>query len=300
MRVIRLGIIGASKGNGHPYSWSAIINGYDKKKMNSCGFPFISNYLDKKSWPRDYIKNSKVTHIWTQNLKTSNKIASTTFIPNVVINRESMIGQVDGILLARDDYKNHYNLAKPFLLSGIPVYIDKPISISKRKLKKIYDLEVYSGQIFTCSATRYSSDLSLNRKKRKQLGKIKKIIAVTPKSWDKYSIHIIEPVLKMLPKNDSILKFTRTQNIKKKNLLILWKSGIITHFIASGNLSSKISILIIGSKRQIRLVFNDTFDSFKRALMNFLYGIKKKTIQSDKKMNLKVVDIIEKGIRTNE
>jgi hypothetical protein len=26
---IKLGIIGASKGNGHPYSWSAIFNGYD-------------------------------------------------------------------------------------------------------------------------------------------------------------------------------------------------------------------------------------------------------------------------------
>jgi len=300
MKIIRLGLIGASKGNGHPYSWSAIINGYDKKKMDNCGFPLISNYLKKKSWPKDYIKNTKVTHIWTQSLKCSKKIALATFIPNVVRNPESMIGKVDGILLARDDYKNHYNLAKPFLLSGIPVYIDKPISVSKKKLKKIYDLEKYSGQIFTCSATRYSSDLSLNSKKKKQLGKIKKIVALTPKSWDKYSIHIIEPVLKMLPKNDSILKFTSDKKIKKKNLLILWKSSIITHFTASSNLSSKISILIIGSKKQIRLVFNDTFDSFKRALMNFLYGVKKKTIQSDKKFNLKVVDIIEKGIRTNE
>ena len=32
MKTIRLGLIGISKDNGHPYSWSAIINGYDKKK----------------------------------------------------------------------------------------------------------------------------------------------------------------------------------------------------------------------------------------------------------------------------
>jgi hypothetical protein len=28
---VRLGIIGASPGNGHPYSWSAFFNGYDEK-----------------------------------------------------------------------------------------------------------------------------------------------------------------------------------------------------------------------------------------------------------------------------
>ena len=27
---INLGLIGISEGNGHPYSWSAIINGYNE------------------------------------------------------------------------------------------------------------------------------------------------------------------------------------------------------------------------------------------------------------------------------
>ena len=49
MKVIHLGLIGASKGNGHPYSWSAIINGYDKKKMKHCEYKVIPNYLKKKT-----------------------------------------------------------------------------------------------------------------------------------------------------------------------------------------------------------------------------------------------------------
>ena len=43
---IRLAMLGMVDGNGHPYSWSAIINGtYDAEAMASCGFPVIPQYL---------------------------------------------------------------------------------------------------------------------------------------------------------------------------------------------------------------------------------------------------------------
>ena len=44
---MKLGIIGISEGNGHPYSWSAIINGYNKKKMEECKYESIPSYLKR-------------------------------------------------------------------------------------------------------------------------------------------------------------------------------------------------------------------------------------------------------------
>ena len=41
MSDLRLGVLGLSEGNGHPYSWSAIFNGYDPQAMASCPFPDI-------------------------------------------------------------------------------------------------------------------------------------------------------------------------------------------------------------------------------------------------------------------
>ena len=39
---IKLGIIGMTEGNGHPYSWSAIFNRYDVDAMTKeCPFPGI-------------------------------------------------------------------------------------------------------------------------------------------------------------------------------------------------------------------------------------------------------------------
>ena len=41
VKKIKLGIIGMSDGNGHPYSWSAIFNGYNRDEMQKCTFPVI-------------------------------------------------------------------------------------------------------------------------------------------------------------------------------------------------------------------------------------------------------------------
>jgi hypothetical protein len=38
---IRLAMLGMIEGNGHPYSWSAIVNGYNPEEMAKCPFPMI-------------------------------------------------------------------------------------------------------------------------------------------------------------------------------------------------------------------------------------------------------------------
>ncbi len=43
---IRLAILGMVEGNGHPYSWSAIINGgYDAEAIREGGYDGIIEYL---------------------------------------------------------------------------------------------------------------------------------------------------------------------------------------------------------------------------------------------------------------
>ena len=82
--MISLGIIGISDGNGHPYSWSAICNGYSPVDMATCGFPVIPEYLSEQTWPRARLPDVEVSHVWTQDPAISNKIAKATLIPNIV------------------------------------------------------------------------------------------------------------------------------------------------------------------------------------------------------------------------
>ena len=62
---IRLAMLGMIEGNGHPYSWSAIINGqYDAEIMRDCGYPVIPEYLGAQAPEALGIPGAKVTHVW--------------------------------------------------------------------------------------------------------------------------------------------------------------------------------------------------------------------------------------------
>lgn len=293
---IKLGIIGISDGNGHPFSWSAIFNGYNKKNMKDCGYPIISNYLNKQKWPESQIKDAKVVSIWTQDYEISKKISNSSLIPNISKNIEELVNKVDAVLLARDDFENHIEFIKPCLKKGIPIYVDKPIAVSLKDLSYIYSLEKYSGQIFTCSALRYSEELSKKNINRNKIGKILRIEGYTPKSWEKYAIHIIEPVLNIIDQNGKIINCKRFKYRETTKLDLAWSSGIHTSFHTLGNIKSSLYLKVIGNKGSQKLEFTNTFQSFKAALQDFIDGIKEKDCKSEKEYNYQVVDILERGL----
>src|SRR6185369_11220750 len=97
---IRLAMLGMIEGNGHPYSWSAIINGYRPDLMAACPYPAIATYLGKQPLETVRIPGARVTHIWTDNPEEAPKVAAASRIENVVQRPEDVIGKVDAVVLA--------------------------------------------------------------------------------------------------------------------------------------------------------------------------------------------------------
>ena len=129
---LSLGVIGLSAGNGHPYSWSAIFNGYNSEHVAQCDFPVIANYLSKQKFPEDTIQSASVTHVWTQDPQISKNISMFSSIPNIVKDFTDLVNCVDAVLLARDDAENHKYFASPFLKAGIPIFIEGEDPIENR------------------------------------------------------------------------------------------------------------------------------------------------------------------------
>ena len=298
-RFLRLGVIGFSEGNGHPYSWSAICNGYDPKYMANCEYLEIKKYLAEQIWPYSKVTDVQVTHIWTQKNEFSHKIAKACKIKNVVLKPSDMIGYIDGLLLARDDAENHINFAKPFLEAEIPVYIDKPVALSLEDLEEISNLEKFDGQIFSCSALRYAKELVLSRTVRDKIGPIKHIEASTPKSWKKYSIHIIEPVLKIVNSPCKLMERGKCNLIGNgRSVFVSFENGITANFTALGdNVAGPIFIRVHGEAGWHDLTFFDSFSAFKAALNDFCEGVRTRTCRAPYAFNNQVVSIIEAGVR---
>jgi predicted dehydrogenase len=297
IKMIKLGIIGLSEGNGHPYSWSAIFNGYDRKYMDKCPFPVIPEYLYKQNYPKDFLTKVKVTHIWTQNKELSEHVASSSNIEHVVENYMDMIGQVDGILMARDDPENHKKYATPFIEAGLPIYIDKPIATDIDQLDYFKNIEKYPDQICSCSALRYAKEYSLIQKDLDEIGNIQYIDAYTMKSWKKYAVHLIDPVIKNFLYDNNIVAMEKTQMSDKTAVTVEWDNGILTRFNSFEKTVTPMKLEIYGDKGKKTLIFKDSFNAFKSALREFIeICFEKKGNKYSFNYLQKVVEIVNKGM----
>lgn len=295
MKPLNLGVIGLSPGNGHPYSWSAIFNGYDPVQMENCGFPVIPRYLEKQRFPEDAIREAKVTHVWTQDPLLSQQVARASLIPNVVDDYQDMIGQVDAILLARDDAETHLEIATPFLKAGIPIYIDKPLALGIDEARRLVGLQQYPGQLFSCSALRYAKEFQLSDQERSRIGRIRHIHAIVPKDWDKYAVHVIEPALGLVEDRGSIVSHQVRKVADSVILSVEYESGL--HFMVStmGSASAPLSLRVIGELGWQDLFFQDTFTAFKMALQQFVVGALHHEQMISVESMLEVVNLIELG-----
>jgi predicted dehydrogenase len=290
--MIKLGIIGISDGNGHPYSWSAIINGYDEIEMSSCPYDSIFRYLIKDSYPGNRFLSAQVTHIWTQDSNISISISKACLIPIIVQKPIDMLGEIDALLLARDDYQKHSFFAAPFLKAGIPVYIDKPIATSNTEFDNLLEMEIHTGQIFSCSALRFSHHLEsgFNIYENK-IGKLVRIEGKYIKEWDKYAVHVIDPIVHCLTGEDLEIK----DAIKSNNGVLFNMLSGLEIFIHK-NKDKDIDILLIGEKGMKRIVLNDTFYSFSKALTRFIRIVNLESPAMNISVTRKIVEMIEFGM----
>lgn len=292
---MKIGIIGMSEGDGHPYSWSAIFNGYDPEYMKDCPFPVIPEYLGKQSFPEDGLgKWGTVTHVWTQDKNLSEHIAAAAKIPHVVEDMLEMIGAVDAVLLARDDAENHLEMSLPFIKAGLPIFIDKPFALKVEDAKKMLSQCTSDHQIFTCSAIRFADELRLTDKERKELGPIRFVEASIGKKWDTYAIHILEPIVAAFPNRGNLIEVKAIRNGEIHQGLVKWEQ-LSAYLKVTGTVKSPFAITYFGAEQSITKKFHSTYASFKRSLYEFMTQIHtgKKLIKTAE--TLELVEIIEKG-----
>src|SRR5437016_5042590 len=126
---IRIAMLGMVEGNGHPFSWSAIINGdYDPAAMAECGYPGIFQYLAAEPKENLGIRGARVTHVWCDNPKDAQAVSRASKVQHIVSDPREVIGKVDAVVIATDIGSEHLERARPFIERDIPMFIDKPMT----------------------------------------------------------------------------------------------------------------------------------------------------------------------------
>lgn len=208
--VIRTGIIGVSEGNGHPFSFSAIVNGYDDAGFGAAGWPVIHEYL-KRQPPENFgFPGVAVTHAWTQHAATTRALAAACRIPTVCEQPADMLGSVDAVIVARDDWESHAPLAREFLAQGVCVFIDKPLTLDARELRE-FEPHLRSGRLMSCSGLRHARELDGLRADvgTGAYADVRMIGATVLNGIEKYGIHMLEAVASLGNGFERVVEITR-------------------------------------------------------------------------------------------
>lgn len=263
-KTLKVGMVGYNDGNGHPYSFSAIINGYNADAMKHCPYEVIYNYLEQQPKTQFGIGNLEVTHIWTPFQAISEDIAKCTHIGTVCNTLEEMAAEVDAVIIARDDAESHRDIAKLFLDKGIKVFVDKPLCNHLDDLS-FFEPYVRGGQVMSASGFRYMPAIASEFD-----GELKKEDLVYAHcnamvEWSKYGIHLIEGVT---PLFGSDIK--SVQNIGEENndvVRIEYHSGkYVLISLNTGVWSGFRANIFSNSKAHFSVHFNDNFNCFRNLL----------------------------------
>jgi predicted dehydrogenase len=268
--VIRLGVIGLNEGNGHPFSFSAIVNGYSDDGFARSGWPVIHDYLKRRD-PEDIgLPGVSVTHAWTQDPEMTRRLCAASLIENATDRREDMIGKVDGVLLARHDHEKHFEMAMPFLEAGMWVLVDKPLSLEPDELTAFLPY-LASGKLMSCSALRYAPELDGLRGELPDFGRLKLIQATVCLDWTKYGIHMVDAILSLGLPAPVEIEALRSNH---ESFQITLADDTPVRIDALGLTGVTFQFDVFGERKRASLGLYDNFSSFKRCLEAFVSMIK--------------------------
>ena len=265
-------MIGMSPGNAHPYSWSAIINGYfNGDEITKVGYPAVANYLEANKDTLG-ISAAKVTHIWTQDKSISESIAMATQIEYVVNSLEEMLGEVDAVILARDDAEYHFSMSKPFIDAGIPVFIDKPLAVTRKDLQWFSEQHAKGKCFMSCSSMRYANECRIVKQDLKSLGKLQLVTAVGKKDWLKYGVHMLEAMFALLDDPQPVT----VQHLGEKDKDIVhvgFKNGIQATVHLFMNITGTFQLSVFGELGWKLIDIKNSYSMFRDNIIEFVRSV---------------------------
>ena len=266
---LRLAMLGMIEGNGHPYSWSAIINGYDPAAMAACPYAGIIAYLGQQPLETMGIAGARVTHLWTDDPADAPKVAAASLIPHIVAQPEDVIGHIDAAIISTDDGDDHIRRLRPFIEAGLPVFVDKPMATNIADLRQFVQWNQAGSIILSTSGMRYAPEMRLTAEQRTQLGDLRWITSFTCKTWERYGIHALEAIEPLL--GPGFLTVQAQSDPGGDVMHLTHRSGVrITVGAIHDAYGSFGAVHLYGTQGQLPLRLTDTYHAFRGQLVAFI------------------------------
>ncbi|MEA2261925.1 MAG: hypothetical protein QOJ51_4750 [Acidobacteriaceae bacterium] len=286
-----IGIIGISEGNGHPFSYSSIINGYSPDGLAASGWPGIYEYVRRRHVSEFGLGDWKITHAWTQDPDATQRLCAACNIAHAVSDYREFVSDVDAVIIARDDHETHFAMARPFLEAGLPVFIDKPLSLEVADLRAFRPF-LATGQLMSCSGMRYSREIDELRANLGAYGRLKLIRGTIVLSWEKYGVHLLEAILSMTAAHPVAVQVHPADHM---SAIIDMDDGVPIQIDALGECQPIFRVEVFGTQRIGVFDITDNFSMFRRMLWEFVHSIDSRRPAIQPERTLEIMRVLIAG-----
>lgn len=301
---LKLGMIGFTEGNAHPFSWSAMINGkYDADLMREyCKtlYPTIPQYLSKQPPHTLGIPGAKVTHICFTGFvgrEDADLCARINGIPHVVDTPEEMIGQVDAVIIATDNGNEHVERCRPFVEAGIPMFVDKPLVNKEEDLRTFVEWRKNGAKFISSSSLRYCKEIEPYYENHYELGEIRYICSPMAKKYETYGIHALERMYPLL--GEGFLSVRNTGTCEQALVTIKHKNGCNVTVVQGYDLAT-CGMMVLGSCGAKLLASGDSYYCFKRQMDLFVHWLRTGEEPFPFSETVELMKLVIAGIRSRE
>ena len=297
---LRIGILGMTEGNGHPYSWSAMFNGYDPVEMETCGFPVIPRYLEKQPKGTFGIPGAKITCICCTGYaqrEEAEHMARAALIPTVYDDPTEMIGNVDAVIVATDDGNEHVERCKPFIEAGIPMFIDKPLVNTEEDLRTFVKWRKEGAHFITSSCMRYAKEYEPYYSNHYELGELMYICSPMAKKYETYGIHALEAMYPLL--GQGFVSVRNTGTYERTVVHIKHESGCNVNIIQGIGMAGA-GMTVIGSAGSRYLQVGDSYYAFKKQLDLFVHWLRTGEEPFPFEESVELMKLVIGGLRSRE
>jgi predicted dehydrogenase len=289
--MLDIGMIGVSEGNGHPFSFAAIVNGYDPEGLRRSGWGVIYDYVRKRHPSELGFEDVRVSHVWTQDPEQTRRLQVACKIPHAVDDLQDLEAAVDAVIVARDDHERHAEMALPFLEAGLPVFVDKPLSLDGGELRRFRPY-LENAQLMSCSGLRFARELDDVRANIESYGSLRCIRGTVVREWAKYGIHLLEAISNVVPSRPVSVAPVAAEH---DSVAISMSDGSLFQLDALGEVPLTFQIDIWGSEKRSTHEITDNFSAFRRTLWHFVEMVRTGTPPIDPEETLRMMHTLRAG-----
>lgn len=167
---------------------------------------------------KEEFNDVEVLGVYSDDTAAAEKLNETFGVP-VMKSYDELVGKIDGVIITARHGDNHYKYAKPYLDSGIPMFIDKPITVTEEDVIAFMK-DIKEKDIRVCGGSSLKHDSFIAELKKERLEDGEKTLGGyvrAPYSKENdygnfyfYAQHLVEMVCEVFGRFPKTVKATET------------------------------------------------------------------------------------------